>query len=460
MRWKFIFATLSLGTILTVVLILQLTPQYSSTARLFISTPNTGQADSYSASLFATQRVTSYADLAKEPAVLQRVVDQLGLNMTRQELAGKITTTVVPNTLLLEVAAKAGSAQQAQLIAAAEADEIIKLVAELEKPKDASVPAVIVARLAGKASLDTTPVSPNVVLDLIIGIMLSLFIGVAGAVLRDLLDTTVKSRQDIETATGNAVMATLPYDPMVKKKPLSIEDGSGDLGEAFRVLRTNLQFANLDASRQMILVSSALPDEGKTLVATNLAISIAKSGRSVLLVDADMRNPGVAKLMGLENSVGVMTILLGRSTLEQATQEHVSGVSFLATGPQPPNPAEVLETQAMRDLLASVRSGYDVVIIDAPPMLPVADAAILSTAVDGTLLIARFGSTSREYLRLAVSRIETVGGRMFGTILNRTPRQAGYGYGYGYGTTRIVPNATKADTNEGILSRAGRRAKR
>ena len=252
---------------------------------------------------------------------------------------------------------------------------------------------------------------------------MSLLVGVVGAVLRDLLDTSVKTGEDVETMTGNALMATLPYDPVVKQQPLSIEDGSGSLAEAFRVLRTNLQFSNLDAKRQMIVVTSAVPDEGKTFVATNLAISMAKSGRSVLLLDADFRNPGVADLLGLENSVGAITVLLGRATLEQATQEHVSGVRFLATGPCPPNPSEVLDTQAMRELISTVGTEYDIVIVDAPPLLPVADAAILLTEVDGALLLARFGSTSHEQLRQAVARIEAVGGRLFGTVLNRTPRK-------------------------------------
>ncbi len=211
----------------------------------------------------------------------------------------------------------------------------------------------------------------------------------------------------------------------------------GSLAEAFRVLRTNLQFSDIDGESHAILVSSALPNEGKTLVATNLALSMAQSGRSVLLIDADMRNPNVAELLGLENSVGVVTVLVGRTSLEEATQPHVSGISFMGTGPAPPNPAEVLDTQAMRDLLTRVREQYDAVIIDAPPMLPVADASILLPEVDGVLLLVRHGSTTREQLRLAVGRIQTIGGRLFGTVLNRTPRRSGdadgYGYGYGHG---------------------------
>jgi Mrp family chromosome partitioning ATPase len=171
------------------------------------------------------------------------------------------------------------------------------------------------------------------------------------------------------------------------------------------------------------------------------------------------------ELLGLENSVGLMTVLIGRSTLDEATQPHASGINFLGTGPRPPNPAEVLDTQAMRDLLQRAGADYDVVILDAPPMLPVADASILMREVDGALMLVRYGSTTREQLRLAVARIETVGGRLFGTILNRTPRRLGdvygYGYGYGYGEEPAEPSSrlgwfSRADHDETPVRRAVR----
>ena len=464
-RWKFVIVTLGIGAVMTTGLILQTPATYASTATLFISTPSTGVADTYSATLTAGQRAQSYADLARDAEVLQRVADRLDIKTSASALAGQVETSVVESTLLLRVDTTAESPELAQQIASIESDEIIRLVKNLETPSDADIPAPIIARVAGKASLNTTAVAPNIPLNLGVGLLLSLLVGVAGAVLRDLLDVSVKTTEDVETSTDNTLMSTLPYDPDVKRQPLCVEDGSAALAEAFRVLRTNLQFSNLDATRQMIVVTSAVPDEGKTFVATNLAITMAKSGRSVLLIDADFRNPGVADLLGLENSVGTITVLLGRTTLEQATQEHVSGVSFLGTGPIPPNPSEVLDTQAMRDLLSVVRAEYDVVIIDAPPILPVADTAILLTEVDGALLLARYGSTTRDELRQAVARIGVVGGRLFGTVLNRTPRKAlggyGYGYGYGYGSVPDAPKPRREQSAPRIREdRAGRRVKR
>lgn len=434
-RWRFSVITFLVGTIATVALVFTMAPQYGSSVKLFVSTATGGQAE-YSASLIVSQRVASYAELATDPSVLQRVIDKLGLDMGYEELAGSVSTNVILGTQTVQIDVRADTPELAQRIAQAEADEVVTLVERLERPADSDEEPAISARIATEPSISDVAVAPNVPLSIGIGVLVSLFVAIAGALLRDLFDRTIKSRQDVERITSQTVLATLPFDPQVKKEPLSTESG-GSLAEAFRVLRTNLQFANIDANAQAILVSSALPNEGKTLVATNLALSLAQSGRSVLLIDADMRNPNVAELLGLENSVGVVTVLVGRTTVDEAVQNHVSGVNFMATGPSPPNPAEVLDTQAMRDLIAQVRKEYDAVIIDAPPMLPVADASILMTEVDGALLLVRHGSTTREQLRLAVARIQTVGGRLFGTVLNRTPRRSvdadGYGYGYGHG---------------------------
>lgn len=434
-RWRFSVVTFLVGAIATLAIVFTMAPQYESSVKLFVSTATGGQAE-YSASLIVSQSVASYAELATDPSVLQRVIDKLGLDMGYEELADKVTADVILGTKTVQIDVRADTPELAQRIAQAEADEVVTLTDRLERPADSGEEPAITARIATEPSISDVAVAPNLPLSIGIGLLVSLFVAIAGALLRDLLDRTIKSRQDVERITSQTVLATLPFDPQVKKEPLSAESG-GSLAEAFRVLRTNLQFANIDANAQAILVSSALPNEGKTLVATNLALSLAQSGRSVLLIDADMRNPNVAELLGLENSVGVVTVLVGRTTVDEAIQSHVSGVNFMGTGPAPPNPAEVLDTQAMRDLVAQVRKEYDVVIIDAPPMLPVADASILMTEVDGALLLVRHGSTTREQLRLAVARIETVGGRLFGTVLNRTPRRSvdadGYGYGYGHG---------------------------
>lgn len=464
-RWRFSLLTFVAGTIATFAIVLTMTPQYGSSVKLFVSTPTGGQAE-YAASFLVTQRVASYADLAKDPSVLQDVIDELDLDMTFQQLSGLISAEVVTSTQTIDISVRADTPELAQQIAEEEAAQLVDLVERLEQPASGTEAAAITARVAADPSFSDEPVAPNVALSIALGVLVSLFLAIAGALLRHLLDRTVKSRDDIERITGTPALATLPFEPNVKKNPMA-SDSDVSLAEAFRVLRTNLQFASLDDAVGSILVSSAVPNEGKTLVATNLALSMVQVGKSVLLIDADMRNPNVASRLGLENSVGVVSVLLGRTSLEGAIQPHSNGISFLGTGPRPPNPAELLGTHAMRQLIRDATAMFDLVIIDAPPMLPVADASILVTEVDGALLLTRYGSTSREQLRLAITRLQGVGGRLIGTVLNRTPRRSGdtygYGYGYGYGSTEDAKNdrkAARALAKENKRESTGRRASR
>ena len=461
-RWKFALVVFMLGIVGAGVLTTTMSPSYQSQARVYVTATSTATLDAYNLSVYSAQRVASYADLAKDPALLQRVIKRVGLDMTPDELAPNVSAAAVPSTVILQVTVTNGDPQTARELARAEANEIVKLVSVLEAPgteiKGKEVPSPIIARLAGDASFDANPVSPKLGINLTVGALLGLLVGIAGAVLREMFDSSIKSPEDLAEATDAAVMAVVPYDSSVPKHPLiSDREGSNERVEAFRVLRTNLQFVDLDSERQMLVITSALPDEGKTVTATNLAITLAQTGRRVLILDCDFRKPRVARLLGLENSVGLLTILVGRAPLAECVQQHSSGVDFLGTGPIPPNPAEVLETQAMRDLLGTIRDMYDVVIIDAPPMLPVADPAILAPMADGVLLVTRHGKTSKDFVRQTVERLDAVGSRVFGVVLNMAPRRAlsgyGYGYGYGYGETTTVdrgarpgPRSRRAET--------------
>lgn len=475
-RWKFTVVVFILGLIGAGALTSTISASYESQARVYVTSTTTGTIDAYNLGVYSAQRVASYADLAKDPTVLQRVINRLGLDTTPNDLAGRITVTAVPNTVILQVTATDGDPGVARDIARAESAEIVQLVSTLETPAagerdEAASLAPIVARLAGDASYDANPVSPSLALNLAVGGILGLLVGVAGAVMRDLFDSSIKSPQDLAQVTDASVMAVVPFDASVPKHPLiSDREGSSERVEAFRVLRTNLQFVDLDSKRQMLVISSAVPDEGKTVTATNLAITLTQTGRSVLIIDCDFRKPRVARLLGLENSVGLLTALVGRASLDDCIQRHESGVDFLATGPVPPNPAEVLETQAMRDLLVTVRDAYDVVIIDAPPLLPVADPAIIAPMADGVLLVTRHGRTNRDLVKQSVDRLDAVGGRIVGVVLNMSPRRAisgyGYGYGYGYGeevvaqrSTRALPKTRRADKTDGRRSLPSDRAR-
>ncbi len=184
-------------------------------------------------------------------------------------------------------------------------------------------------------------------------------------------------------------------------------------------------------------MSSAVPGEGKSTTAVNLALTIAKSGQSVILLEADLRRPKAMSYLQLEGSVGVTTVLVGRVGLNEAIQHRSEGLDVLAAGSTPPNPAELLQSPRMKKLLATLRTEYSiVVIIDAPPLLPVDDAAVLAANSDGVIMVVNHGKTTRDQVTAAAARLESVHAKLLGTVLNMTlvskRSKSGYGYGYGY----------------------------
>ena len=217
------------------------------------------------------------------------------------------------------------------------------------------------------------------------------------------------------------------------------------------MLRTNLQFVNVDSDSKVYVVTSAVPGEGKSTTTANLAITLAESGQRVILLEGDLRRPKAVSYLQLEGAVGVTTVLVGRIELENAIQGWAKNLDVLAGGSTPPNPAELLQSQGMKRLLASLRKGYDIVLIDAPPLLPVADAALLAASSDGAILVVHHGETTKDQVAAAVGRIESVGARLIGTVINRSPipkrGRSGYGYGYGYGYAPEAGRSTSGGKN-------------
>jgi capsular exopolysaccharide synthesis family protein len=446
-RWRLILVVLLVAVAAASFLTVRATPEYSSSARLFISTAQSDSTQAYQGSLFSQQRVTSYADLVTGQELARRVIDDLGLDMTPSDLSSKISATAVPETVILQVSVVDPSPRQAQRLTRAVSEQMISLVNELETPPGKKR-APIKATVVDPANLPANAVSPQPLRNLGLAVILGLLLGVGLAVLREVLDTTVKSPDDASGAAGAPVMGSISFDSSASKRPLISEmDSHAPRVEAFRVLRTNLQFVDVDHDSKVFVVTSSLPGDGKTTTSTNLAITLAQAGERVLLVDGDLRRSKVAEAMNLEPAVGLTTVLVGRIDIEDAVQRtRVPNLSVLTSGAIPPNPSELLQSHAMGEVLKQLRKRYDVVIMDAPPLLPVTDAALLTAQADGCLLVVRHGRTTRDQLRHAIERISAVEGRLLGVVLNMVPARGGpdsyYGYGYGYGPE---PGRRKAD---------------
>ncbi|WP_110182319.1 polysaccharide biosynthesis tyrosine autokinase [Nocardioides solisilvae] len=437
-RWMFILATIAVCLGIAALFTLNATPQYSSTARLFVSTSQSDTSQAYQGNLFATQRVSSYADLVGGRELAEVVGQRLDLDEDQiSELPDRVAASVVPETVILSITATDPDARAAQSLAQAYVEELQDLIRELETPSGESR-APVKATVVDDASFNDNPVSPQPVRNYGLAGVLGLLLGLGIAVLREVLDNTVKTTEHATAAGKAPVLGSITFDGQAPKRPLvtSLEPHAPRV-EAFRVLRTNMQFVDVDqAGGRVYVVSSSVPGEGKTTTSANLALTMAQTGQKVVVVEADLRRPRLALALGVDNTIGLTTVLVGKVSLDDALQDHDSGVTVLPSGAVPPNPSELLQSHAMEELLADLRSRFDLVIIDAPPLLPVTDAALIAAQADGALLIARHGKTTRDQLAHAVDRLEAVGARTVGLVLNMVPRRKGmgsYGYGYGYG---------------------------
>ena len=435
-RWQLITASMLVAVAAAAGLSLLQTPQYAATAELFVSTTASDDAAAYQGGLFSQARVTSYADLITGEEIASRVVEDPEIGGTAQDLSEQLTSTVVPETVLFNITATDPDPGRAQLIANAVAEEFTTYVDQLETPAGRRNPPVK-ASVTDPADLSTSPVSPQVLRNVGLAAVLGLLLGIGLAVLRETLDTSVKNVGEVEEILGASVLGTVRFDAGAQKRPLITSlDSHHQRVESFRVLRTNLQFVDVDSPSRVYVVSSSLPEEGKTTTAANLAIMLAQAGLRVCLVETDLRRPKISEYLRVEAAVGLTTVLIGRIDLADAVQHYGDdGLHILTSGATPPNPAELLQSRGMSDVVTRLRRHYDIVLLDAPPLLPVTDAALLGAQADGVLIVVRHGSTSRDQLREAGDRLSAVGARVIGAVLNRAPTRGGdaYGYGYGYG---------------------------
>lgn len=410
------------------------TPLYSSSTRLFVAVAGSDDTSAaYQGNLFSEQRVTSYAELLTGNALAGEVVNDLELELTPTQVAKKVSARALPNTVILEVTVTDTSAGRAQSIAEALGSAFIERVEDLE----AGVSAVEVDTVE-PAELNPIPVSPSVSRNFALGGVLGLLVGLGLAVMRSRLDNTVKTSQHVQELTGAGLIGNVLQDSKLDRQHVAASrDGHSKSAESFRAIRTNLQFLNVDDPPKVIVVTSSIPGEGKSTLAVNLSTALAQSGNRVMLVEADLRRPRVARYMGLVEGAGLTNVLAGAVDVDEVVQPWGDGkLSVLAAGPMPPDPSEMLGSAQMRVLLETLRADHDYVVIDTPPLLPVTDAAVLSVAADGCVITTRYGATRREQLAEASAVLARIDARLLGVVLNRVPQKAaiaqGYGYGYGY----------------------------
>lgn len=340
------------------------TPQYASSARLFVSTSQTDDNQLLQGGQFSAQRVKSYADLITSRELAKRVIADTRVEISAEDLANRVSAEAVIETVNLDITVIDANPHRAQFIAQSYAEQLRDLVRELETPSG-TAEAPIKATIVDTASLPGSAVSPRVERNVALGIVIGLLLGVGLAVLRESLDTRIYSLEDVREFSSAPSLGAIPFDPDTAKVPLLTDiPPHAPRAESFRVLRTNLQFIDVDTTNKVFVVTSAVPEEGKTSTAINLALTLASAGTKTLLIEADLRRPTAAKRLGLDDGIGVTGVVVGRVGSGDATQVHLpSGLNFMASGAIPPNPAELLQSRAMLELLQRARSTYDVVLI-------------------------------------------------------------------------------------------------
>lgn len=390
----------------------------------------------------AKSKAKGYKSVGESILVAESVVKALGLGESAQAVAGTVSVDVPLDSAEIRVTAQSSDPQKAQKVADAWVIALAAQVYALDKGNAAlgMEPASKIVPLA-KASVPSSPVSPKLNITLGVGAAGGLLLGFTYALVRNHLDRRIRAAGEIERLFRLAVVGTLPLDKRLNLTSRVLDDGSEAtpnrgghaMGEALRELRTNLNFIDVDNPPRILLITSSLPSEGKSTVVGNLAATIAAAGEDVIVVDADLRRPTVHQVFGVLPDVGVTDVLTGRATIDDVLQEWgpSSHLKILSSGRIPPNPSELLGSRAMEHLLRDL-SQRAIVLVDTPPLLPVTDAAVLSSVADGTLVVARARKTTTDNLQRALKNLGRVRGRVLGVILNcvATKGQVDYSYGY------------------------------
>ena len=436
--WWIVLVVLSISLAAGVLVTVETTKQYATTITFFVRTPSDQLSTAAQGDTFGQKRVNSYAQLASTDRLLRPVLNDTKLTMSISDLAAEVKASGDLNTVLLTVTVTDPNPTRSLVIGTAISTEFVKLVTDLESTAGSSDSTVRLELVSGP-NLTMAPVSPRPRLNIGIAGLIGLVVGLSLAVLKELLDTTVRSASQLERAASSVIIGIIPFDETAKKKPLIIEGDSKSLrAEAFRQLRTNLEFIDVDSPAKIIIVTSSVSEEGKSSTAANLAVIFAEAGKSVLLVEGDLRRPRVADYLGLEGSVGLTNVLAGQVDVTEVLQPWGrGGLTVLPSGSVPPNPSELLGSRNMSKLLVAMATKFDIVLIDTPPLLPVTDGAVLAARADGAILVVRHGSTSRQQVAIAAKALQSVDGKLLGCVLNMALVRGAdaYAYGYGYGNT-------------------------
>lgn len=463
---------------------LQIMPVYQATTRILINeAPATVKVD-YTSALSGDRLASTFSEMISTDPVLQEVIKRLGLNLTTDKLKKMITVTIVKDTSLLEVQVEDTDAARAAAIANAIVDVFSTQIQEQQASRfvaskqsleaqltemdqkiqgltaTLSAPAMNdPANLAEKDRIETSqtqyqqtyssllqsyeqirlaetqstskliqvegakapirPVRPNVLQNTLLAAVVGLLAAIGVVVLIEMMDDSLRDPEVVTRQLGLPILGIIAHISP-DQQIITRDEPRSPVSEAFRSLRTNIQYSGVDKPIRLLLVTSPSPQDGKSTVAANLSVALAQSGKRVALIDADLRRPMVHKIFNATNTRGLSDLfLIPHGNLDGRLQKtNVSGLVVLPSGVVPPNPSELLGSERMREILASLLVEMDMVVLDCPPVLAVTDAVVLSPLADAVIMVAKPGVTRIPILSQAVEQIQRVRAHLIGVVIN------------------------------------------
>lgn len=436
-NWVLVVIVTILGLGAGAVASLLATPDYQSRTQLYVSVRSDGgtTGELVQGANYSRQIVNSYVAVVKTGVVLDPVVEELQLDITGAELASYVSASSPSDSTLINITAISPSAEQSALIANAVGESFKEVVRTQLEPETENGASPVNLTTIQNALAPTAPISPNVPINLALGLLVGLALGYGLAILRSVLDRRIYSTQDIEQITDKPLLGGIIDDPGVEKNRLIVHtQPNSPRAESFRALRTNLQFLNVGTKGRVFGITSANPGESKSTTSLNLAFALAQSGSRVALVEGDLRLPSLSGYLDIEGAAGLTDVLIGRAEVDDVLQRWGQNEFYvLPAGRIPPNPSELLGSEEMEQLLNSLSERFDYVIIDAPPVLAVTDAAILGKMTAGLLMVVATGSTTKQDLESALKTLDTAGTNVFGVVAAMIPAKKSSNYNYGYG---------------------------
>lgn len=419
-HWVSIVAV-AMATVLAAAGISAVLPRtYTASASVFLTVPSgTAGERGTEGSGYLDSEVKSFAQVVTKPVVLDPVIAQLSLPTDASRLAEQVGVNVPAGTAIIEISVDGADPELTTRITEAIGSQLIAAVDELA-PRGTDGSTTVKATIIAAPVVPTVPTSPRVAVNLALGGLLGVVLGLVQAVVRRRLDATIIEQSDLAEVTDRSVIGVIGFDADAAEHPLVFTgDAPSPRAEAYRRLRTTLQFLSIQSRNRAIVVTSAVAGEGKTTSAINLAFALADAGERVLLIDADLRRPRVADYLNVEGAAGLTTVLSGRARLADLVQPASQYLDVLPAGPVPPNPPDLLESEDLDALLSMALSRYGYVVIDCPAVLGTPDATLLAQRAGGTVLVVGSRGVRKPELASALAALESVHPHLLGLVVNK-----------------------------------------